>query len=65
MSMGRNIQSFFLNLKKKCGIQNQVWEKEITDPKEISNTIKVFHETLFKQNPSTTKELETKIRIKN
>ena len=45
----------FLNLEKKCGIQNQVWkiivkEKEITKPKEISNNIKVFDETLFKLN---------------
>ena len=29
-------------------------EKETTDPKEISNTIKVFYETLFKQNSSKT-----------
>ena len=31
-----------------------VKEKEITDPKEISNNIKVFYETLFKQNSSKT-----------
>ena len=29
-------------------------EKETTDPKEISNTIKVFYETLFKKNSSKT-----------
>ena len=48
---------FFLNLEKKHGIHNQVWKlivkkKEITDPKEESNSIKVFYEKLFKQNYS-------------
>ena len=62
---GEKYTKFFLNLKKKCGVQNQVREKEITDPKEISNNIKVFYETLFKQNSSKTKELETKIQNKN
>ena len=37
----------------------------LTDSKEISNNIKVFYETLFKQNSSKTKELETKIQNKN
>ena len=49
----------FLNLEKKCGIQNRAWElnvkeKELNDPKEISNNIEVFYETLLKQNSSKT-----------
>ena len=53
------IYKVFLNLKKKHGVQNRVRklivkEKEITDPKAISNPIKVFYETLFKQNSSKT-----------
>ena len=36
----------------KCGVQNQFYllivkEKEIIDPKEISNNIKVFYEILW------------------
>ena len=58
VNMGRNLQ-FFLNLEKKPGIQNQVRKfivkkKDITDPKEISSNIRVFYETLFKQNSSKT-----------
>ena len=54
---GKKSTKFFLNLEKKHGIHNQVWklivkEKEITDPKEESNSIKVFYEKLFKQNYS-------------
>ena len=49
----------FFNCKKKHGIQNRVQkffvkEKEITNPKEMSNNNKVFYETLFKQNSSKT-----------
>ena len=49
----------FFNCKKKYGIQNRVQkffvkEKEITNPKEMSNNNKVFYETLFKQNSSKT-----------
>ena len=53
---GEKSLKFFLNLEKRCGAQNRVRklivkEKEITDPKE-SNNLKVFYETLFKQNSS-------------
>ena len=55
VSMGRNAQSLFQSSKEKHVVQNRVRKlivkvKEITDPKEISNKIKVFYETLFKQN---------------
>ena len=58
MNMGRNQQSFF-KPRKKHGVQNRVWklivkEKEIADLKEISNNIKVFYQTLFKQSSSKT-----------
>ena len=53
VSMGRNAQSLFQSSKEKHVVQNRVRKlivkvKEITDPKEISNKIKVFYETLFK-----------------
>ena len=56
---GKKSTKFFLNLEKKCGIQNRAWElnvkeKELNDPKEISNNIKVFYETLLKQNCAKT-----------
>ena len=56
---GEKSTNFFLNLEKRRGVHNRVRklilkEKETTDPKEISNTIKVFYETLFKQNSSKT-----------
>ena len=46
-----------LNSEENSGVHNRVRklivkDKEITDPKEISNNIKVFYETLFKQNSS-------------
>lgn len=59
MSMGKNLKVLFKPRKKKSDVQNWVWkltikEKEITDPREIFNNIKVFHETLFKPNSSKT-----------
>ena len=52
---GENSTKLFLNLEKKRDIRDRVQklivkEKETTDPKEISKNIKVFYETLFKQN---------------
>ena len=57
MSIERNLQSFFKNSKVKYSIQARklmVKEKEMNDPKEISNNIKVFYETFLKQNSSKT-----------
>ena len=57
MSIERNLQSFFKNSKVKYSIQARklmVKEKEMNDPKEISNNIKVFCETFLKQNSSKT-----------
>ena len=53
--IGEKSTKFFLNLGKKRGVHNRirkliVIEKEITNPKEISNNIKVFCETFFRQN---------------
>ena len=50
---------FFLNLEKKCSVQNRVRklivkEKDITDPKETFNNNKPFCKTHFKQNSSKT-----------
>ena len=44
---GEKYKRFFLNFEKKSGIQNLIRkliikEKEISNPKEISNNIKVF-----------------------
>ena len=51
--------SFFLISKKNRGVQNWVRKliarkKEITDPQEMSSNIKVFYETVFKENSSKT-----------
>ena len=57
MSIEKNLQSFFKNSKVKYSIQARklmVKEKEMNDPKEISNNIKVFYETFLKQNSSKT-----------
>ena len=56
---GEKSTKFFLNFEKKQGSQKQIWkliieEKEVTNHKEISKSIKTFQETLYKRNFSKT-----------
>ena len=56
---GEKSTKFFINLKKKRGVQNRirkhVVEEKKNDHKEISKNIKAFYETLLKRNFSKTK----------
>lgn len=52
--LGEKSTKFFIKLERKHDLKKRVWKlsvkkQEITDPQEISNNIKVFYETLFKQ----------------
>ena len=59
MSMAKSLNDLYKSRKKKAWRSKlspgtHYWKERNDWPKEISNNIKVFYETLFKQNSSKT-----------
>ena len=62
MNMGKNRQSFLLNLEKNCAVQNQISsipssEKEITNEKERNTELFKFYKALFELKISVSNAL--------